>query len=144
MKICVWRYLDNEENFPGYHLSADVEGCLYIQERIEDPWDRSSIPLVPPDSEVLLVPNNQGGTARTKTFLKLRIEITKRDEADRFTIDEVASTLTLKLPRSQTPLVLQGIRDIENGEGDYSIKGEGDASLWFWWQSAKTQKANNA
>lgn len=144
MRICVWRYLDNEKNFPGYHLSADVEGCLYMQERIRDPWERSSILLVPPDSEVLLVPNNQGGTARTKAFSKLRIKTTDRDESGRFAISEVESSLTLKLPRGQTPLMLQGIRDIKNGEGDYSMNGEEGASLWFWWQSTKTQKANKA
>lgn len=40
--------------------------------------------------------------------------------------------------------MLQGIRDIKNGEGDYSMKGEEDVSLWFWWQSTKTQKANKS
>ena len=132
MKICVWRYLDNEKDFPGYHLSADIEGCLYMRERIGDVWERSSIPLVSPDSEVLLVPNNQGGTARTKAFSKLRIEGADGEMVTRFTIEERASTLILQLPRSQTLEILQGIGDIEQGKGDYSMKGEGDVSLWFW------------
>ena len=103
-----------------------------MQQRIGDVWECSSISLVPPDSGVLSVPNNHRGTARIKAFSKLGIEITDGGEADRFSIAEAESALTLKLPQSQTPQILQGIRDIEKGEGDYAMKGEEGASLWFW------------
>ena len=134
MKICLWRYLENTKHYPGYHLSADSEGCTYLCERINDQWDRSSFSLVEPDSAVLSVPNNQGGRAGIYAFTKLSIE-TNGAEGERFSMEEHTSTLVLQISPRQTNELLKAIDAMKRGEGDYALKGRHNGSLWFWWQT---------
>jgi len=131
MTICVWRYLDNDRNYPGYHLSADSEGCAYLKQRINDQWSYASIPLSAPSAAVLSVPNNQGGKARIKAAQKLKIELTTT-EIGAVSIEEDGEAIVITFSKAGIREFVQGIEDIERGQGDYAMSAKGESSLWFW------------
>jgi len=135
MMVCLWRYKNNTRNYPGYHLSADLEGCRFLRENLSTIGNRLTIPLNKPDKAVLSVPNNQGGRARFISGGKLRVEIIANLSDDHFEFDEREETIVLTCSRSQIGCLLRGIEDIESGEGDYCIRGDGAHALWFWWQT---------
>ena len=132
MKICLWRYLQNEKNYPGLNLSLDPEGCAYFKERLNDQWPNSSIPLTPPDDLVLSVPNNMNGKARVKAAskLKLLVNISTKDES--ILIIEDKDTISIAMSNTMKLKLVTAIEDIQNGTGDYSI-GSNENSIWFWW-----------
>ncbi|MDB4544529.1 hypothetical protein N9Z83_01150, partial [Akkermansiaceae bacterium] len=106
-----------------------------LKKRIQDKWSLSSIALQYPDAAVLPVPNHREDADSVRTFEKLKIELQEADET--FLIEEDGLNLKLSLPLCRVPDFLGGINDIERGEGDYALKGEGEESLWFWWQVEK-------
>lgn len=140
MKICIWRYWDNTRNYPGYHLSADAEGCRDLRERLSQIRNSAVFSLAPPDAGVLSVPNNQGGRARYFAGRKLQVQTTSSLLPDTFRWEEQDTTLILTCSREQIAQLLAGVADIERGKGDYSIGDENDHALWFWWQVTKTNK----
>ena len=132
MRICLWRYLDNVRNYPGYHLSADVEGCREIRARLGRMDDSISIALDPPTARVLAVPNNRKGQARQIAARKLRIQTGPSPETFHWTEEKTEFVLTCSQKRIGD--LLKGIADIERGAGDYCIGDKRDQRLWFWWQ----------
>ena len=134
MKICIWRYTDNTRNYPGYHLSADAEGCLVLRDRLSKIRDCEAFTLTAPDTAVLSVPNNQGGRARYFGGRKLQVHTASSLAPNTFRWEEQDTTFILTCSRDQIARLLAGVADIEKGEGDYSIRGDDDQALWFWWQ----------
>jgi len=133
MKICIWRYKDNTRNYPGYHLSADAEGCRVLRERLNQIRDYEVFALTPPDMGVLAVPNNQGGRARYFEGRKLQVHTSASLAPNTFRWEEQGTTFILTCSQEQIARILAGVDDIEKGEGDYSIGGGDDQALWFWW-----------
>ena len=139
MKICVWRYLDNEKNYPGYNLSSDSEGCAYVKERLNDHWPKSSIPLTPPDGSVLSVPNNMDGKARVKAASKLKVLLDESADHDSVLIREDEGVVSITMSKTMKSKFIKGIEDMQNGEGDYAL-GNNENSIWFWWWPATQEK----
>lgn len=133
MRICVWRYLDNIRNYPGYHLSADAEGCQELRKRLGGIRESATFVLTLPDAAVLSVPNNQDGRARCFGGRTLKVRTTPALDPGTFHWDEQDATFILTISREQIARLLAGVADIERGVGDYSIRGDSDQALWFWW-----------
>lgn len=134
VRICVWRYLEGLRDFPGYHLSADGEGCGVIRERVGRVGGAGvfsvSLPVVAPDAGVLGVPNHLGGRARVLAAQRFRVETAPGLEPGTFVWAEVEGlTCSWEFPE----LILKGVADMERGDGDYSIGGRSGPRLWFWW-----------
>jgi hypothetical protein len=138
MKICIWRYEDNTRNYPGYHLSADAEGCRALRERLGQIRDCETFTLTAPDTAVLSVPNNQGGRARCFAGRKLQVHTASSLAPNTFRWEEQDTTFILTYSREQISRLLAGVADIEKVEGDCSMRGDGDQALWFWWQSSSS------
>jgi hypothetical protein len=138
MSISLWRYRDNRRNYPGYHLSADREGCVRLVAVLSVLQSAKrglamTVPLAAPTAKVLSVPNNWSGLASLVPFDRWLVTVDSASDEDRLVFTEAAVACRLSLSPSLIPSVIAGVRDIENGKGDYCI-GEGDHSLWFWWQ----------
>ena len=118
----------------GVSLSADALGCRVLRDRLSKILDCVSFTLTVPDTAVLSVPNNQGGQARYFGGRKLQVHTASSLAPNTFRWEEQDTTFILTCSREQISRILAGVSDIEKGEGDYSIRGDDDQALWFWWQ----------
>lgn len=143
MKICIWRYLDNTRNYPGYHLSADAAGCREIRQRLSRIRGSAVLSLTAPDAGVLSVPNNQGGCARYLAGRMLQVQTSISLSPDTFRWEEQDTKFFLTCSREKIAQLLAGVADIEKGAGDYSIRGESGQALWFWWQAVEANGNEN-
>jgi hypothetical protein len=96
--VAVWRYLEGERNFPGWHLACNRDGhrsLLDLLERLReassgDPVDRS-VRLTPPSVRVLAVPNNR----RAGVFAPDRLRLQTAPGAEIWTWEDIGSDLRL-------------------------------------------------
>ena len=136
MSIHLWKYLENKKNYPGYHITADKEGCRALLKQLDvDTQKEFGIVLNPVDKMALKVPNNMGGKAEYEEYSKLIITVKEVSNKDRklFNISDNSPCLTITLSNDQKRNLVKGIKDISNGWGDYSIGPGRDNLLFFWW-----------
>ena len=136
--IHLWLYRENRRNFPGYHLSADAEGCARlssvfaslsraIDHRVE------KISLMPVTVEALRVPNNSSGDSSVVSFAQWVVETDPALDKEPMRFEESGRECRTRMSPRRADEILAGVKDISAGRGDYSI-GSGDHALWFWWQ----------
>lgn len=134
----MWRYKENKRNYPGYHLTADREGCESL-EKILANFETSQkardhrFDLTPVTQAVLDVPNNASGNATVVSLKPWRLFVDPTQPEGFFEFSERHPACDLKLSPQQAGCVLEGVRDISKGKGDYCIGGDGDHVIWFWW-----------
>jgi len=135
--ISLWRYTENERNYPGWHLNADPDGCHSLQALLEalaaDGGGSRTVTLTDPTPSQLGVPNNQSGRAAWVAPAKLRVVFSATPSEWSFTADLDPAVLTVG--SDWLAPLLGGIAGIPKGRGDCSIGGHNDGNLplWFWW-----------
>jgi hypothetical protein len=135
--VSLWRYTENERNYPGWHLNADRTGCLSLLALVEElahtPGSHRSVQLSEPSSSQLRVPNNKGGRAAWLAATKLRLSCSAQADTWEFPPDLDPASLTVGSEWLE-PL-RAGIAGIPEGRGDHSIghRRNGSLPLWFWW-----------
>ena len=134
--LYLWHYLENERNYPGWHLSADRAFCNSFSDLIErmllSSWiSQKLIALTTPTMDILRIPNNRGGNARWYTKNSLLIKCGKDSGKECFDLEEKDDLVTI-LASSQNLIFLQTcVTGIFQGKNDYSIE-IGEKRLWFW------------
>jgi hypothetical protein len=136
MNTHIWRYLDNQRNYPGYHLSGDVEGCNALLSWLRRPEPRPAFRLQPVTTQVLGVPNNQGGLAAYVGCGFFQLHVKLDASQGHFAFSEASGRLSLECSQEQVARITKGVEDVLRGEGDYCIGGGGQQALWFWWYPA--------
>ena len=138
--ISLWRYTENERNYPGWHLSADARGGTSLSTLLQalaadGPSTTRTINLDPPTTPVLAVPNNRGGRARHRAPTKLRVGFAK--DSSLWSFPATLEPAQLVFGYDWLAPLLEGIEAISQGRGDYSIGTDQDGSLplWFWWRT---------
>ena len=76
--IYLWRYIENQRNYPGWHLALDSPAQRSIDLLVQALLSHGGSPLrtlliTPPTHRVLKIPNNRGGAATWQSPLKLRL-----------------------------------------------------------------------
>jgi hypothetical protein len=122
-------------------LTADAEGCASLLAWLRSPKSRSEFRLQPVTPEVLSVPNNQGGLAAYVGCTSLKLHVRSNIGRGHFVFSEVSGRLGLDCSQQQVECIIKGVEDIQRGEGDYCIGGDGQQVLWFWWYPE--QRASN-
>lgn len=136
-RISLWRYTENERNYPGWHLNADPAGCTsllaLLEELAQNPGAHRTVQLSAPSPSQLQVPNNRGGRAAWSAPAKLSLACSAQPGSWEFPPDLEPASLTIGSDWLE-PL-RTGIAGIPEGRGDYSIghRKNGNLSLWFWW-----------
>ena len=133
--ISLWRYTENERNFPGWHLNADPTGCrsllaLFEALAADGPSAFRTVDLTRPTASILAVPNNKGGTAKFKSPKKWRISFS--NEPSHWSFPQTLEPAELCYGQDWLAPLCEGVIGIPEGHGDYSIGGS-DLRLWFWW-----------
>ncbi len=137
--VALWRYKENQRNFPGWHLTADAAGCAslltLLDALVADGGNRSrTVAVQAPTPAILSVPNNRSSACRSPSKLRLSLSANPSE----WSFPDLLEPATLTLGAEWVPELQRGIADIARGEGDYSIgspSGE-NLQLWFWWQPA--------
>ena len=136
--IHLWRYRENKRNYPGYHLTADQDGCKVLENellKLENTSNTSSIniELSPVTQKILDVPNNKAGNPTVVSLKELHLKVDPSYSEGFFEFSESHPKCFLNLSKEQAGCILKGVKDIFSGEGDYCIGGDDDHVLWFWW-----------
>jgi len=125
VKIHLWKYLENNRNYAGYHLTADAVGCEKLLSYLDrGPTDRS-LRLQPVTATALMVPNN----CDTKAFSFLSWQVQRCESLPSSTEwIEREDHLLLSCTNDYLIELSRGVRAIAEGRGDYCA-----GKLWFWW-----------
>ena len=142
-QIFIWRYTDNDRNYPGWNLTLDRQASQDLLQLFDlmDQCDwstKKSLGTTEPTDNELNVPNNRQGTARWST--KRTITFTTKTNAapDYWTTDERKEELEIIFSKHKMKPLRQAIADIPNGKGDISIGDSRDENLLtFWWRLEK-------
>jgi hypothetical protein len=139
--ISLWRYTENERNYPGWHLSADTRGCSSLSSLLQSlaadgDGAARAIALEPPTASVLAIPNNRGGQAKFRAPAKLRVRFVRDPRL--WSFPKTLEPAELAFGYDWLAPLKQGLDAISQGQGDYSIgiDHDGNLPLWFWWRRA--------
>ncbi len=135
-RVSLWRYTENERNYPGWNLNADAAGCRSLLELLDALTSAGTgartIKLTPPTFEQLRVPNNRGGAAAWIAPEKWNVSLAP-DSAD-WDFPADIQPAVLALGSNWLAPLRAGIAGIQAGVGDHSIgDDERGLALWFWW-----------
>ena len=130
----MWRYLDNDRNYRGWHLNADKTGCQSLIELIDalarDGGGMRHVPLVTPTAAQLGVPNKRDSPWVSSD----KWRVTYAGAGADWIFGEGNTPASLTFGESWLQPLREGISGIARGRGDYTI---GDSKqgerLWFWW-----------
>lgn len=133
--ISLWRYIENQRNFPGWQLNADGEGCASLIELIDvlrgNPGDERTLRLSAPTPRQLAVPNN-----RTAPWIAPQLWVIQHHpEAEHWRFTDDLESATLAAGARWLDLLREGVVGVQAKRGDYSIGGGRlrESRLWFWW-----------
>jgi|SRR6185369_12298741 len=127
--ISLWRYLDNDPNFPGWHLYSDKEGLLSLLNLLRAFQDRDaaspthrSINLSPVTQEIR---NNAGKKGKITAPSKLRLSVESNDWIKEKTNNEVVISLGAERLQSLIEWLAKADAAFDSNFGE-------EPTLWFW------------
>ena len=137
--VALWRYEENQRNFPGWHLTADPAGCASLLALLDalasdGPTSSRTVVVQAPTPAILAVPNNRSSTWRSPSRLRLSLSTNTAE----WVFPEALEPATFTFGLEWLAELQRGITDISRSRGDYSIgkASGGNLQLWFWWQPA--------
>jgi hypothetical protein len=137
--VSLWRYTENDRNFPGWHLSANAEGVAAILALLsafeaDGVAGSRTLTVAAPTASLLAVPNNR--TSKWVAPSKFRLSFSA--EPSQWDFPESLNPAELTFGAQWLPTLRQGVSGVSRGHGDYSVgcHGRNNFPLWFWWQSA--------
>lgn len=143
-RVSLWRYTENERNFPGWHVTADAIGCsslISLMDAFSSDSVASSrtVEVVAPTPEILAVPNNRSGRATWSAPTKLVLSFSPT--ASQWSFPSSSDRAAFTVGSEWLALLRKGIEGIPNGLGDYCIgpQSNGNLRLWFWWWPSAAQ-----
>ncbi|MGS1079888.1 hypothetical protein [Pseudoxanthomonas beigongshangi] len=133
-RISLWRYTENERNYPGWHFNADAAGCHSLVALLDalsrDGEGTRTVSISAPTNDQLRVPNNKSGLAAWQAPDKLKVILSARP--DDWSFPPAIEPAVVTLGTSWLAPLSEGIQGIAKGRGDHAI-GSKDHHLWFWW-----------
>jgi len=121
--VYLWRYREHVRDFPGWHMTADAEGCASLLELL-DAFKRARwscdalVHLTPPTDEILSLANQWVREARRHAQQRLRLKYPKEKVAEDFwSLTADGCEAALLIGRSRMDEFYSGIGSILEGEG---------------------------
>ncbi|MBK9047182.1 MAG: hypothetical protein IPL74_10825 [Bacteroidetes bacterium] len=139
----LWKYKDNERNFPGWNLTVDKEASERLVKLLDMMYQcewatNKLVKVTPPKGKLISIPNNWGGTAAWESVASLKIISTKTVQLNHWRITEKLPIVEIEFGPSSLAKLKQAIAGIPHGIGDFSIGDVSDENLLtFWWNLEK-------
>jgi hypothetical protein len=140
--LYLWRYTEETKHFPGWHITADAQGCLAILDllnRVEQYPSSAerTLRITLPTSDIVQILCRH---MRWKAPERLKFVYLPALDAEKYwRIEEkIASKVFLTVGTHYLAQLKMGITGIMKGVGDYSIGNQEIAEdnvkmrLWFW------------
>ena len=135
-KVFVWRYPPHQKKHKGWHFTCQDAACDNLTQlieamRTEAQPSRRSITLSRATSDIWCVPNF--GEPVRETFHSLVLEY-EPDFPD-LVIAELEGRLRLKIGDTEASTMIEALRDLKAGGGDYCLvpKDKDSLPIWIWW-----------
>jgi hypothetical protein len=141
LRAFMWTYTpEGARNYRGFHLATGPESCSVLVAWLEQLLRTESkitrtIPLTQLRSQT--VPP-VSGRLPCRFFQKWKLTICPaRDELQEMSITSEGDRVNMEITHPKLPELIQGLRDIENGNGDYAMSAKSPSNrvthqLWFW------------
>lgn len=132
--ISIWHYEGFPDNYHGYHLTADAQGCVFLLGLIElfrnaQYPARKVMELTTPTSDHLAIPNCPQKCIRA-SMAEFRF---RREYPDsHWSIAETDGKVIIETGAIGLCELDRGFADVALGKGDWAT-GDGNSALWFWW-----------
>ena len=149
LNVWVWRYLENERNYPGLHFTADAAACDTLRTllqtlRVEGGGTRRTLnlrKLAAADERKISYGQ------RYQDFSKLHLKLSRPSEELKYMSASFEGVVAqLDFTPAYLDLFEEGIADVARGEGDYAIgpphrkrdrkampeRDRESLALWFW------------
>ena len=121
--IWLWRYLENERNYPGLNFTAKGEACVLLKQLTEKLAAEGGgtrligLSALDPKDEAKV-----SGGLRFVAFEKLRLTISPRSaDLQHMWARYAGSVVTLEFTLEFLPRFWEGITDVASGHRDWSI-----------------------
>ena len=138
-KVYVWKYTENQRNYPGWNLTVDLKASKNLSELLDlmntSEWPgKMTISTELPTESQLKVPNNHGGLAKWNSKPKLTLNYIKGESENHWLIKEIDNCIEIQFGKTKLIELKNAINGIPKGDGEYAISDNKDESiLYFWW-----------
>ena len=140
-QVHLWRFLDNNRNYPGWNVAADPDGLMALIEIVPllevGRFPFRTIPVAPPPPEVLRRANNAGGAARVWSPGTWKIHM-RTDDLGVWSFPD-ADPASLMMGAHRAAEFAAALRHAKAGTGDFCVgqrprtePGSPSQTLWFW------------
>jgi len=142
-KVYIWKYIENQRNYPGWNLTVDLKASKNLSELLDlmtaSDWpSKKIISTELPTETQLKIPNNNIGLAKWKSKPKLTLNYKKGESENHWLITETDNGVEIQFGKTKLVDLKNTINGIPKGEGDYAISDLDDNNiLYFWWNSEK-------
>ena len=129
--VHLWRFTENEKNYPGWHLATDPAGhasLLDLLRRLRNTTESGASRAVHPtnpSSEILATVNNR----RSPIVSPTRVRVVRSDVADQWTIAECDADVTVKIGVDHLDGV---VRWLAAPAAAFNTTYGKDPPVWFW------------
>lgn len=141
--VYIWRYSDNDKNYPGWNLTVDnmaseeISNLLDLMSKCEWTTSKKIFAQRPTDNEVS-VPNNRRGDASWTTKEKITITHKTSESPDFWALIDKEDELEIRFGKQKLMELKSAIESIPTGKGDFSMADRQDENiLTFWWRAEK-------
>jgi hypothetical protein len=132
----LWKYLEQQSNYPGFNLTADKDGCDSMIELLTcfknvDHKPTKTITLNLTTPEIARV-----GTTKSKfkTFSTLTLNLIDKEENIWIVEEQPYGEIKISFSRFYLSELVNAIERVRVHEGDFSIADKKRKNiLYFWW-----------
>lgn len=136
-RIFLWRYPRHRKKHEGWHFTAEEIACdqliiLIDAMRKASGETHRTIALTHPDPAIWSVPNFGAPLKETLGPMTLHFA----PSFDDLQLVQDGDRMLLRIGEARADELLDAIRDVHAGEGDYAIwpnQKKASPPLWFWW-----------
>lgn len=133
--VALWRYRENQRNYPGFHVAAAAPGCerlLGALALIQMERGREVVvDLMPPDAAILKRANNRQGLARIASFKHWRFR-QAATSAPGLAFLIRGDTCNLDVAPQMIARLSEAVVTLAQRTDDFSLGDRDEDLLWFW------------
>jgi hypothetical protein len=135
-EIFIWKYLENERNYPGWNISFDKSVAEKLLELINlmDSCEWSSkkiIKVKTPSQTQLKIANNRNGEAKWKTKFSLVLNF-KKDEPTLWKMIEEENQIEIRFGQKRLIELRNAVVKKIDNLNDFAIYLDDENCLYFW------------